>query len=63
VRVRLESTVVRAGSNRIVVTVSDPQNRELANPDSVLPDLSGVGALVPSLWIVGARGTARPTGQ
>jgi protein SCO1/2 len=35
VRVRLESTVVRAGSNRIVVTVSDPQNRELAKPDVV----------------------------
>ena len=33
VRVRLESTVVRAGPNRIVVTVSDPNNRELATPD------------------------------
>jgi len=33
VRVRLESTVVRAGPNRIVVTVSDPNNRELAKPD------------------------------
>ena len=33
VRVRLESTVVRAGPNRIVVTVSDPDNRELAAPD------------------------------
>jgi|GEM_PF-275288 len=33
VRVRLESTVVRAGPNRIVVTVSDPHNRELAAPD------------------------------
>ena len=32
VRVRLESTVVRAGPNRIVVTVSDPDNRELAKP-------------------------------
>jgi hypothetical protein len=31
--VRLESTVVRAGPNRIVVTVSDPNNRELATPD------------------------------
>ena len=35
VRVRLESTVVRAGPNRIVVTVSDPANRELAKPDVV----------------------------
>ena len=35
VRVRLESTVVRAGPNRIVVTVSDPENRELAKPDVV----------------------------
>jgi protein SCO1/2 len=33
VRVRLESTVVRAGPNRIVVTVSDPDNREIAAPD------------------------------
>ena len=33
VRVRLESAVVRAGPNRIVVTVSDPNNRELAKPD------------------------------
>jgi len=33
VRVRLESAVVRAGPNRIVVTVSDPDNRELAKPD------------------------------
>jgi protein SCO1/2 len=33
VRVRLESAVVRAGPNRIVVTVSDPDNRELATPD------------------------------
>jgi len=35
VRVRLESTVVRAGRNRIVVTVSDASNRELAKPDVV----------------------------
>jgi hypothetical protein len=33
--VRLESTLVRAGPNRIVVTVSDPENRELAKPDVV----------------------------
>ena len=33
VRVRLESAVVRAGPNRIVVTVSNPDNRELAAPD------------------------------
>ena len=33
VRVRLESTIVRAGPNRIVVTVSDPDNREIAAPD------------------------------
>ena len=33
IRVRLESTLVRAGPNRIVVTVSDPHNRELAKPD------------------------------
>ena len=33
VRVKLQSSVVRAGPNRIVVTVSDPQNRELAAPD------------------------------
>jgi protein SCO1/2 len=32
---RLQSTVVRAGPNRIVVTVSDPENRELAKPDVV----------------------------
>ncbi len=30
---RLRSSVVRAGPNRIVVTVSDPDNRELAKPD------------------------------
>jgi protein SCO1/2 len=35
VRVRLESTIVRAGRNRIVVTVSDQSNRELAKPDVV----------------------------
>ena len=35
VRVRLQSTIVRAGPNRIVVTVSDPANRELAKPDVV----------------------------
>lgn len=33
VRARLESTDVRAGPNRIVVTVSDLDNRELAKPD------------------------------
>ena len=31
--VKLQSSVVRAGPNRIVVTVSDPDNRELARPD------------------------------
>jgi protein SCO1/2 len=30
---KLRSSVVRAGPNRIVVTVSDPSNRELATPD------------------------------
>jgi protein SCO1/2 len=33
VRVRFESAVVRAGRNRIVVTVRDPSNRELAKPE------------------------------
>jgi protein SCO1/2 len=33
--VKLQSSVVRAGTNRIVVTVSDPNNRELAKPDVV----------------------------
>jgi protein SCO1/2 len=32
---KLQSTVVRAGPNRIVVTVGDPDNRELAKPDVV----------------------------
>jgi protein SCO1 len=35
VRVKLQSSVVRAGPNRIVVTVSDPDNVELAKPDVV----------------------------
>ena len=35
VRVNLQSSVVRAGPNRIVVTVSDPDNVELAKPDVV----------------------------
>ncbi len=35
VRVNLQSSVVRAGPNRIVVTVSDPNNSELAKPDVV----------------------------
>jgi hypothetical protein len=33
--VKLQSSVVRAGPNRIVVTVSDPDNVELAKPDVV----------------------------
>ncbi len=61
VRVRLESTIVRAGRNRIVVTVSDHANRELAKPDVVaefsfrLADDPGLAPLeVPGefIWVV-----------
>jgi protein SCO1 len=58
---RLQSTVVRAGPNRIVVTVSDPENRELARPDVVasfafrsLDDPALAPVTVPGtfIWIV-----------
>lgn len=58
---RLQSTVVRAGPNRIVVTVSDPENRELAKPDVVasfafrsLDDPALAPVTVPGtfIWIV-----------
>ena len=61
VRVRLESTVVRAGPNRIVVTVSDPDNRELATPDTTAvfafrstddPSLSPVEVQGSFIWVV-----------
>ena len=61
VRVRLESTVVRAGPNRIVVTVSDPDNRELAKPDTTAlfafrstddPSLSPVEVQGSFIWVV-----------
>jgi len=61
VRVRLESTVVRAGPNRIVVTVSDPENRELAKPDVVArftfrsaddPGLAPVEVQGRFIWVV-----------
>jgi len=35
VRARLESSIVRAGRNRIVVSVSDQSNRDMAKPDVV----------------------------
>ncbi len=58
---RLQSTVVRAGPNRVVVTVSDPQNRELARPDVVAsftfrslddPGLAPVDVPGTFIWIV-----------
>ena len=61
VRARLESTVVRAGPNRIVVTVSDPDNRELAAPDVAAsftfsstddPALAPVGVQGTFIWVV-----------
>jgi protein SCO1/2 len=61
VRVRLESTVVRAGPNRIVVTVSDPDNREIAAPDTTAlftfrstddPSLSPVEVQGSFIWVV-----------
>jgi hypothetical protein len=61
VRVRLESTIVRAGRNRIVVTVSDPANRELAKPDVAAtftfrstddPSLAAVEAPGRFIWVV-----------
>jgi protein SCO1/2 len=35
VAVTLQSSVIRAGPNRLVITVADPENRELAKPDVV----------------------------
>ena len=61
VRVRLESTVVRAGPNRIVVTVSDPENREIAAPDTTAtftfrstddPALAPVQVQGSFIWVV-----------
>jgi len=61
VRARLESAVVRAGPNRIVVTVSDPNNRELAKPDVVAsftfhstddPSLAPVEVPGMFIWVV-----------
>jgi protein SCO1/2 len=61
VRVRLESTVVRAGPNRIVVTVSDPENREIAAPDTTAsftfrstddPALAPVRVQGSFIWVV-----------
>jgi protein SCO1/2 len=61
VRARLQSSVVRAGPNRIVVTVSDPDNRELAKPDVVAtftfrstddPSLAPVEVSGMFIWVV-----------
>ncbi len=61
VRARLESAVVRAGPNRIVVTVSDPANRELAAPDVAAsfsfrstddPTLAAVEVPGTFIWVV-----------
>jgi protein SCO1/2 len=63
VRAKLQSSVVRAGPNRIVVTVSDPDNRELAKPDVVasfsfrsLDDPSLPAVEVPGMFIWVVRG-------
>ncbi len=63
VRAKLQSSVVRAGPNRIVVTVSDPNNRELAKPDTVATfvfrstdDLSLPPVEVPGMFIWVVRG-------
>lgn len=61
VAVTLRSTVVRAGPNRIVVTVADPDNRELAKPDVVAsftfrsvddPSLAPVETYGMFIWVV-----------
>jgi protein SCO1/2 len=61
VRAKLQSSVVRAGPNRIVVTVSDPDNRELAKPDVVAtfafrstddPSLAPVEVSGLFIWVV-----------
>ena len=61
VRVKLQSSVVRAGPNRIVVTVSDPNNRELARPDVAAtfsfrstddPSLAPVETAGMFIWVV-----------
>ena len=58
---KLQSSVVRAGANRIVVTVSDPNNRELAKPDVVAtfsfrstddPSLPAVEVPGMFIWVV-----------
>ncbi|MCU0479159.1 MAG: SCO family protein [Chloroflexi bacterium] len=58
---QLQSTVIRAGTNRIVVTVSDPANRELALPDAVArfafrstddPSLAPIEVPGTFIWIV-----------
>jgi protein SCO1 len=58
---KLQSSVVRAGTNRIVVTVSDPDNRELAKPDVVAsfsfrstddPSLAPVDVPGTFIWVV-----------
>jgi len=61
VTARLQSTVIRAGTNRVVVTVTDPENRELARPDVVAtfsfssrddPSLAPVEAPGTFIWVV-----------
>ena len=61
VTARLQSSVIRAGTNRIVVTVSDPDNRELAKPDVVAaftfrlrddPSLAPVEVPGMFIWVV-----------
>jgi hypothetical protein len=61
VRARLESSIVRAGRNRIVITVSDQSNRELAKPDVVAnvefrlgddPSFAPIDATGLFIWVV-----------
>jgi len=56
VTARLQSSVIRAGTNRIVVTVTDPDNRELATPD-VVATFSFLSRDDPSLAPVEVPGT------
>ena len=53
---RLQSSVIRAGTNRLVVTVSDPANRELALPD-VVASFAFRSTDDPSLPPIEVRGT------
>jgi protein SCO1/2 len=53
---RLQSSVIRAGTNRLVVTVSDPANRELALPD-VVASFAFRSTDDPSLAPIEVRGT------